>query len=90
MCVESGLKYLYFLDDRNELQQDKHPHYRLLITNFQKIQSFYKKMGQILTDQVLDEVGQKFYDSVEKFNSCSYQRDRNEIVQKNKDHKKEN
>lgn len=64
-------RYIYFLNDRNELLHSHYSHYQLLITNFQKIQSFYKKMGQVLTDQVLDDVGQKFYDSVEKFNSCT-------------------
>ena len=60
-------RYLYFLDDSKSLRRHRQP-FDLLITNFQGLPHFYKQNGQALTDQVLDEIGQKLHDLVDIFN----------------------
>lgn len=78
-------RYLYFLDDRKELQGAESS-YQLLLTNFQKLQMFYRKMGQVLTDQILDEVGQKCYDSLEQFNHQFGGRDQSRMFRRGSDY----
>lgn len=60
-------RYLYFLDDTNILLRRDQP-FELLLTNFLDLSDCYRRMGQILTEQVLDEIGQGLQDAVEEFN----------------------
>lgn len=60
-------RYLTFLVDAKLLGSQKRPFY-LMVTNFSELPAFYKKMGHTITDQILDEIGQKFHDSVDAFN----------------------
>jgi hypothetical protein len=60
-------RYLYFLDDTHVLQRRERP-FDLLATNFLGLPDCYRRMGQVLTDQILDEIGQRLHDVVEEFN----------------------
>ena len=60
-------RYLYFLDDTRDLRRRERP-YDMLATNFLGLPGCYRRMGQVLTDQILDEVGQRLHDVVEEFN----------------------
>jgi len=61
-------RYLYFLDDTHVLGRRERP-FELLLTNFVDLPECYRRMGQILTEQVLDEIGQGLNDAVEEFNA---------------------
>ncbi len=61
-------RYLYFLDDTHVLQRRERS-FDLLTTNFLGLPDCYRRMGQVLTDQILDEIGQRLHDVVEEFNS---------------------
>lgn len=61
-------RYLTFLADAKLLGAQKRP-FHLMVTNFSDMSDFYKKMGHTITDQILDEIGQKLHDSVDAFNS---------------------
>ncbi len=60
-------RYLYFLDDTHVLRRRERP-FDLLVTNFQGLPDCYRRLGQTLTDQILDEIGQRLHDVVEEFN----------------------
>ena len=61
-----NFRYLYFLDDTHVLRRRDRP-FNLLFTNFLGLPDFYRRMGQVLTDQILDEIGQRLHDRVEEF-----------------------
>ncbi len=61
-------RYLYVLDDTLVLRRRERP-YDMLVTNFLGLPDCYRRMGQVLTDQILDEVGQRLHDVVEEFNN---------------------
>lgn len=61
-------RYLYFLNDTNILRR-REQDFELLLTNFLDLPDCYRRMGQILTEQVLDEIGQGLHDAVEAFNA---------------------
>jgi putative nucleotidyltransferase with HDIG domain len=60
-------RYLYFLDDTRVLRRRDRP-FDLLVTNFLGLADCYRRLGQVLTDQILDEIGQRLHDAVEEFN----------------------
>ena len=60
-------RYLYFLDDTHVLRRRERP-FDLLATNFLGLPDCYRRMGQVLTDQILDEIGQRLHDVIEEFN----------------------
>jgi len=60
-------RYLYFLDDTHVLRRRERS-FDLLVTNFLGLPDCYRRMGQTLTDQILDEVGQRLHDVVDEFN----------------------
>ncbi len=60
-------RYLYFLDDTHVLGRRERP-YDLLVTNFVALADCYRRLGQVLVDQIMDEIGQNLHDAVENFN----------------------
>lgn len=60
-------RYLYFLDDTHVLRR-REQSFEMLLTNFLGLPDFYRRMGQVLSDQILDEIGQRLHDVVEVFN----------------------
>lgn len=61
-------RYLYFLDDTHVLRRRERS-FDLLATNFLGLSDFYRRVGQVLSDQILDEIGQRLHDVVEAFNA---------------------
>ena len=67
-------RYLYFLDDTQVLRR-REQSFELLLTNFLELPEFYRRMGQALSDQIFDEIGQSLHDVVEGFNARGAGRD---------------
>ena len=60
-------RYIYFLDDIQVLKRTERD-FCLMMTTFLDLQGFYQRTGHTVTDQIIDEIGQQFHDTVEAFN----------------------
>ncbi len=60
-------RYLLFLDDAKLLGKNQKP-YRMTMANFVKLKELNSEFGYAKTDQILDEVGQNVFSTIEELN----------------------